>query len=69
LYEVYLCKITTAQARDAVEKYIKKRRDFMKRKTYQEMSKQIVELVGNKENISLFTHCVTRLRFNVRDKS
>lgn len=41
----------------------------MKRKTYQEMSKQIVELVGDKENISLFTHCVTRLRFNVRDKS
>lgn len=41
----------------------------MKKKNYGEMSKQILELVGGKENISLFTHCVTRLRFNVRDKS
>lgn len=41
----------------------------MAKKNYEEMSKQILEYVGGKENISFFTHCVTRLRFNVRDKS
>ena len=41
----------------------------MAKKNYEEMSKQILECVGGKENISFFTHCVTRLRFNVRDKS
>lgn len=40
----------------------------MGKKNYDEMSKQILELVGGKENIGYFTHCVTRLRFNVRDK-
>ncbi len=41
----------------------------MSKKNYEEMSKQVLELVGGKENITYFTHCVTRLRFNVRDKS
>ena len=35
---------------------------------YQELADNIVGLVGGKENISYLTHCVTRLRFNVKDK-
>ena len=38
-------------------------------KKYQELSKRVVELVGGKENVSKLTHCVTRLRFIVKDKS
>lgn len=41
----------------------------MAKKNYEEMAKQILEKVGGVQNISQFTHCVTRLRFNVRDKS
>ncbi len=41
----------------------------MAKKNYEEMSEQILTLVGGAGNISQFTHCVTRLRFNVRDKS
>lgn len=29
----------------------------------------IIESMGGKENISFFTHCLTRLRFNVKDRS
>ena len=36
---------------------------------YTEISSKIVDLVGGKDNISYFTHCVTRLRFNVKDES
>lgn len=35
---------------------------------YVELADRVVELVGGKENISYFTHCITRLRFNVKDK-
>ncbi|MBQ6334563.1 MAG: PTS transporter subunit EIIC [Erysipelotrichaceae bacterium] len=35
---------------------------------YDEISKNIVDLVGGKDNISFFTHCVTRLRFNLKDE-
>lgn len=41
----------------------------MAKKDFSEMSKKILENVGGKENISYLTHCVTRLRLNVRDKS
>ncbi len=34
-----------------------------------EVSKQVLEFVGGEKNVLNFTHCVTRLRFNVRDKS
>lgn len=36
---------------------------------YQAMAGQILDLVGGKDNIRMFTHCMTRLRFNVKDKS
>lgn len=41
----------------------------MGKKSYEEMSNQILNLVGGKENVNVFTHCVTRLRFVVKDKS
>lgn len=36
---------------------------------YNELAENIVGLLGGKDNIAFFTHCVTRLRFNVKDKS
>lgn len=35
---------------------------------YVELADKVVDLLGGKDNISFFTHCVTRLRFNVKDK-
>lgn len=35
---------------------------------YAELADSIVELMGGKDNITFFTHCVTRLRFNVKNK-
>ncbi len=40
-----------------------------KKAKFEELANSIIGLVGEKENIVLFTHCVTRLRFNVKDKS
>lgn len=37
-------------------------------KKYQQLSEQIFDLVGGKENVAQFAHCVTRLRLNVTDK-
>ncbi len=36
---------------------------------YELLVDNIVDLVGGVENVSFFTHCVTRLRLNVKDKS
>lgn len=36
---------------------------------YEGLVNGIVDYVGGKENIEFFTHCVTRLRFNVKDQS
>lgn len=46
-----------------------KRRIKMATSKYDELAKLIPELVGGVENVSLFTHCVTRLRFDIKDKS
>lgn len=40
-----------------------------KAERYAELANKVVECVGGKDNIVFFTHCVTRLRFNVKDKS
>ncbi len=40
-----------------------------KQDRYEELANKLPELVGGKDNISFFTHCVTRLRFNLKDKS
>ena len=35
---------------------------------YEAIAPQILELVGGKDNIRSFAHCMTRLRFNVKDR-
>lgn len=40
-----------------------------KKDRYEELSEDILRLVGGKGNIKFLTHCMTRLRFNVKDKS
>lgn len=35
---------------------------------YEQLCKDILEFVGGKENISFVTHCMTRLRMNVKDQ-
>lgn len=39
-----------------------------KKQKYEEFANQLIELIGGTNNVSFFTHCVTRLRFNVKDK-
>ena len=35
---------------------------------YGELAKEIVKNVGGKENVSSLTHCITRLRFKLKDE-
>ena len=35
---------------------------------YRELAENIVKAVGGKENINSLTHCVTRLRFKLKDE-
>ena len=39
-----------------------------KKNRYEELADKIGGLVGGKDNIQILTHCVTRLRFNIKDK-
>lgn len=41
----------------------------MAKKNYDELADKILGLIGGKENISFLTHCVTRLRFELKDQS
>ena len=41
---------------------------MMKKDKYEDLTHHFLELLGGKENITYFTHCVTRLRINVKDK-
>ena len=41
----------------------------MAKKNYDELAKQIITLVGGVENIVDLTHCVTRLRFKLKDNA
>lgn len=36
---------------------------------YSQMAEQLTALIGGKENVSYFAHCMTRLRFNLKDES
>ena len=35
---------------------------------YNDLVNSILDLVGGKDNVVIFTHCITRLRFNVKDQ-
>lgn len=39
-----------------------------KKSKYEELASNIMALVGGNDNITSFVHCMTRLRFNVKDK-
>ncbi|MFV0479035.1 MAG: PTS transporter subunit EIIC [Anaerorhabdus sp.] len=39
-----------------------------KKERFEDLTNNLIDLIGGKENISFFTHCVTRLRFNLKDK-
>lgn len=41
----------------------------MAKKNYDELAEKILELVGTAENITYATHCMTRLRLEVKDQS
>ena len=41
----------------------------MAKKDYTDLANDIVEHVGGKENIGKLVHCVTRLRFSLKDES
>ena len=36
---------------------------------YHELAEKIVKNVGGQENINSLTHCITRLRFKLKDES
>lgn len=36
---------------------------------YEELAEKIGDLIGGKENVTFFTHCITRLRFTVVDET
>ena len=36
---------------------------------FEQIAKEVLENVGGKENVAHVTHCVTRLRFNLKDES
>lgn len=40
-----------------------------KKERYENLACSVIDLIGGKDNVSFFTHCVTRLRFNLKDKS
>lgn len=49
------------------EKLINRRKGhFMK---YEQLAKDIIENVGGKENVNSVVHCITRLRFKLKDES
>lgn len=36
---------------------------------YEDLAKAIVKNIGRKENVNSLTHCITRLRFKLKDES
>ena len=41
----------------------------MGKSIYEQLANEVVELLGGKSNVEFFSHCVTRLRFNLKDQS
>lgn len=59
--------LSKRKANDSGPGSMHKKEKRMKKK-YGELSKEIVGLLGGKENISHLTHCSTRLRFTLKNK-
>ena len=43
--------------------------DLNMAKDYTKLAKDILSAIGGRDNVTYFTHCITRLRFNVKDKN
>ncbi len=65
--DVYECLCETLEMKK--EKSKEKEKKIMAKEDYNVLVDSIIELVGGKENVTFFTHCVTRLRFNFNDQS
>jgi beta-glucoside PTS system EIICBA component len=50
------------------EKYISNKRRKVKNMKYEQLAKDILANVGGKENVSSVVHCITRLRFKLKDE-
>lgn len=48
---------------------IEEENKMAKANKYEELATGIIDLIGGKENVTFFTHCVTRLRFTFKDDS
>lgn len=48
---------------------MKKEEDKIMAKNYRKMAEEIIERVGGEENVASVTHCMTRLRFKLKDES
>lgn len=67
-FSCFIIMSASKESRDAHRLFTKiKEKGTMKKEKYEELAANIIELVGGKENIEVFTHCVTRLRFNVKN--
>ena len=66
-----VAEVTLIQARVAVtpRDNVVKGINMASKDKYQAIVERIVDAVGGKDNIEGFTHCLTRLRFNVKDKT
>ncbi|WP_207940354.1 PTS system, beta-glucoside (arbutin/salicin/cellobiose)-specific IIB component [Enterococcus sp. DIV2402] len=40
-----------------------------KKNEFNDLAEKIIDDLGGKENIAFFTHCMTRLRFNIKDRA
>jgi len=40
-----------------------------KKEQFQKVAEDVLKAIGGKDNVSHVTHCMTRLRFNLKDES
>lgn len=66
--EVLEVKLTNSWLKIKAEGLESEEEAIMAKKDYSELVSKAISLVGGKENIDEFTHCITRLRFNVKNK-